>query len=566
MGEGTACWPTRRSRTWYHGVENTRPRRGVTVGDSGRRCATCGAVLVPAARWCGRCGTARVTAGGTRSPRSTSVRLIVAATVAAGIVTVAVAAGLVAHDSPGTSDAAVPDLGSPVEVGPRTPDAAPNASEGSPPGCARLPDGGPCGPPLAADSASLSAVAPHGTAVVYLARRGGEIARFDLPPGVHRWRTTVFPGADMIALRAVDGPLLAARPGELARLDPATGEVRWRHRLAGTTTTPPRAWALDGGVLVLDGDRLEALDLDDGSPRWRTNVSAAFALPTESGLLTVGNAGGALWHPQTGEVWSDRGLLPVAPDTALNGRAHGPLPLWRGGGLAPPTYRQTLFDASTGALLADVAAGPTRVTVTDEVTLQLTWPRGEAVLEVVAFGRGDRVEWTAELPLACCRPVAVPAGRGRIAVASPREGGVVVAASDGRHLAEIRPPAEPEVSALVGVAGELALWRTSSAIVGASLDGTALRLEIADPARLLTIEPLLVAGSEGIVNAEPLTGRHSGYGPPTRPAEHRGARRRGGSRHGGRTRQPGRVQPRGEALRSPHAGRPAAASETGTVR
>jgi hypothetical protein len=463
------------------------------VPDAPLTCDGCGRALPATARWCGGCGAPRPLAAPrvehrAQPPRPQARRWVGA--VAAPSVAVGILLGLLLATTASPDRPADP-VGTPVDL--ERPGTAPSGIlEDPPPAACLLPVDDGCGQVLVDDVSTVTAISPLGPEAVLVARSGGEVRRVDLPSGRERWSVLVFPGADVVGLHVDDGPILVLRPGAIARLDPSSGRVRWERRLGDPTAARlPRTLAVDGGVLVLAADgTLTSLDAGSGEVRWQGSTGSGTVVPTREGLVFARSDGSELWHPDEGLVWErDAALTPRPGPRGV--RADGPLPL---------LSDQGFLVVATGEHLEPPLGGPTLRRVAGPVTLHLRWTDRRSSLDVTAYGREGGVAWTQSgLTVPCCHASIVPADGDRVAITSPDTGGVLLSLSTGARLAAVTPPPGDVDASLVGVAGDLALWRTSDGIFGASLDGAEPRVALAQGAGILALAPLLVADDRQVV-------------------------------------------------------------------
>jgi outer membrane protein assembly factor BamB len=135
---------------------------------------------------------------------------------------------------------------------------------------------------------------------VYVASRGGNVARLDANTGQPRWRVSV--GKPISSGVGADGSLavVATEEGEVFALDAQNGAVRWRARVSSEVLAAPKL--ADELVLVRSADsRIFAFGAADGKRRWVYQRSAAalivrspVGLSVAQGALYAGFSGGKL--------------------------------------------------------------------------------------------------------------------------------------------------------------------------------------------------------------------------------------------------------------------------------
>jgi outer membrane protein assembly factor BamB len=135
---------------------------------------------------------------------------------------------------------------------------------------------------------------------VYVASRGGNVARLEAASGQARWRVSV--GKRISGGVGSDGTLavVASDEGEVFALDARDGAVRWRARVSSEVLAAPKL--SDGLVLVRSADsRIFAFGAEDGKRRWvyqraaaSLSVRSPVGLTVHQGMAYAGFSGGKL--------------------------------------------------------------------------------------------------------------------------------------------------------------------------------------------------------------------------------------------------------------------------------
>lgn len=507
-----------------------------------RRCVSCDAVWRQrTARYCGVCGAGlgaagpgsathrdgasrRTSAGRSArgpSPGGSTSRLalggVVIATLAGAVLLGP--AGIERLDADGGPPTAADD-GSVELVRPRDTGSAPiggstaappddlgptGATDGAvrSPGCRRSDrSAGSCGPRLVDRNDSADVVPLDGGSVLIGLR--GDLVRVEVATGTELWRSTPLPGIVFPRVAAHPTTVLVTSADVVAGVDAATGRVRWRTFLPTPPSGPEdapkaaaHAWMLDGGILVLDGwQQLHALDPADGQLRWTEPDAGGAPVVTSDGIVTTregllrgwepGRAGPRWEHAGSGLLWEreEVGLRirPPRHDAPLT----GPVPLVGG---------RELLDLRTGERTPLLGDGVIRTEVLPEITLVQRWPGAGAPLEVTAYGAGSRPIWQrSDLPIPCCLTLALGSASQTFALApAPRERAVILRMDDGstvRHL-------ERDGGTLVSITDDVAIWRTSTGLVGEHL--ATGRESFRATGAIRSNEPLLLSGPGGIL-------------------------------------------------------------------
>lgn len=391
-----------------------------------------------------------------------------------------------------------PDLAAGVELGTgQQPDATDTEVQ---PTCLRSSrGGGPCGPTLTPAGGRATATPLHSSAVLLMV--DGELRRVDLPDADVAWRTTVFESAGDVGVHASDGGVVVTHDREVARIDARTGEVRWISNV-GTTgpRVAPRAWVVDDGVLTLDASgTLTALDGATGAMRWSSTGMSPEAVITPHGLLATQRGTLGLWHPQDDEPrWSRSGASLASLRLPGGVEAASPVRL---------LATRELVDVADGRTVPIPTGGPSAVRMIGELTLVLRWPGNGPDLELTAIGPSGEVAWQqTDLPVACCLAESVFTAGGQIAVGSSSGTSVLLDLDDGSVAGWL----ERGGATLAGVAGDLVVWRDEAGIVGTDLASG--REAFRGSGRIVSLDPLLLAGPTGLVHVTP-----GGLAPPQPP-------------------------------------------------
>lgn len=493
----------------------TRRRPTLGRGRQRRTCHDCERSWPRSARYCGRCGRHIHNQGGSAAgpgparagtaARRTGPRWLLAA----GAFTILGSVGLLTTlvptlltDTTTATDHGVrvppPGPAGGVEVlVPQVPSAAGTEVQ---PTCLRSSRaGGPCGPTLTQASARATATPLHSSAVLLIV--GGELSRVDLPEGDVAWRTTVFEPAGDVRVHASDDDVVVTHNREVARIDAQTGDVRWISDV-GTTgpRVAPRAWVVDDDVLTLDAaGMLSALDGATGAIRWSSAGMSTEAVITPHGLLVAQRGTLGLWHPQSDQPrWSRSGASLATLRLPSGVRAVSPVRL---------LATRELVDVADGRTVPIPHGGPSAVRMLGELTLVLRWPGNGPDLEITAIGPGGDVAWQqTDLPVACCLAESVFTAGSQIAIGSSTGSSVVLDRDDG----SIRGWLERDGATLAGVAGDLVVWRDDLGIVGT--DRASGREAFRASGRIVSLDPLLLAGPTGLVHVTP-----GGLAPPQPP-------------------------------------------------
>ena len=273
---------------------------------------------------------------------------------------------------------------------------------------------------------------------------GGRMERRELPGGQIAWRTQVFDQALPTTTWYDDGFLVAANREAVVRLEPAAGSIVWRAEPAHPAAGPPQLWLGSAGLLALYSPaRLTLHDLEDGSVRW----SRAAQDP------------------------SMEGVGPVEPERR-DDRERTIRPPMEPGGVDVP-----------GQLPPEL--GSVRL---------LPGDRDEEVVVVAHDRHGGRVWVSGTTRLDPGTQRAVQGGPGRLVIAAEQRSGLVLDASTGELLADLRSPE----GVLRGVVADVALWRVDGILVGRRWsDGADVLQATGD---VVSIDPLIVNGPTGVVH------------------------------------------------------------------
>jgi hypothetical protein len=142
-----------------------------------------------------------------------------------------------------------------------------------------------------------------------------------------------------------------------------------------------------------------------------------------------------------------------------------------------------------------------------ELTLVLRWPGNGPDLELTAIDSTGEVAWQqTDLPVACCLAESVFAAGGQIAIGSSRGTSALLDREDGSITGWL----ERDGATLAGVAGDLVIWRDDQGIVGT--DRSSGREAFRGAGRIVSLDPLLLAGPTGLVHVTP-----GGLAPPQPP-------------------------------------------------
>lgn len=384
---------------------------------------------------------------------------------------------------------APPDPSAEVEVqAPPEPAAADTAVQ---PTCLRSGrGGGPCGPTLTRSSARATATPLRPSAVLLIV--DGELSRVDLPDADVAWRTTPFEDAGDVRVHASGDDVIVTHNREVARIDAGSGDVRWVSDV-GTTgpRVAPRAWVVDDDVLTLDAaGTLTALDGTTGEARWSSTGMSTETAITPHGLLVTQRGTLGLWHPQDDEPrWSRSGASLATLQLPSGVRAVSPVRL---------LATRELVDVADGRTVPIPHGGPSAVRMIGEFTLVLRWPGNGPDLELTAIGPSGDIAWQqTDLPVACCLAESVFAAGGQIAIGSSTGTSALLDLADGSITGWL----EREGATLAGVAGDLILWRDDLGIVGT--DRSSGREAFRGSGRIVSLDPLLLAGPTGLVHVTP---------------------------------------------------------------
>ena len=329
----------------------------------------------------------------------------------------------------------------------------------------------------------------------------GEVRRFEVGSGRLQWRTAPFDRDGELRIRASPEGVVVSRPGEVALLDADTGELRWRQALPSSAArVAPRTWLVDGDVLVLDtGRTLHALDGQDGKVRWAIDDVSPDVITTADGLLLSRAGDLGLWRPDAATpVWSL--AKSEAGPLRLSGQrpAGTPVRMLLGQQLLVPQTGEILdlntLDLNTLDLHDDVHA--TGLALGD-ITLVLRWPEPQ-VFELAGLGPGGAVLWVRDdLEVACCLASSPEASHDRLVIGSPSGPYQLLHRSTGATLARLERPE----ATLEAVAGDLVLWREGEQLIVTDLTTGD---EVArSSGSVRSLEPLLVAGPEGLIHLTP---------------------------------------------------------------
>gem|GEM_PF-4798320 len=370
--------------------------------------------------------------------------------------------------------------------------------------------GGGCIVPLVAHRVShgtLSTLPPDAAVIATT----GEVRLFDVGSGRLEWRTAPFDGDGELRIRAAPEGVVVSRPGEVALLDADTGDLRWRQVLPSSAArVAPRTWLVEGDVLVLDtGRTLHALDGRDGTVRWAIDDVSPDVITTADGLLLSRASELGLWRPDApSPVWS-RAKTEAGPLRLAGQRPAGtPVRMLLGQQLLVPQTGEILdlnrsdlnrsdldrSDLDSPDLHDDV---PATGRALGDITLVLRWPEPD-VFELVGLGPGGAVLWERDdLEVACCLASSPEASHDRLVIGAPSGPYQLLHRSTGATLARLERPQ----ATLEGVAGDLVLWREGEQLIVTDLTTGD---EVArSSGSVRSLEPLLVAGPEGLIHLAP---------------------------------------------------------------
>jgi hypothetical protein len=390
------------------------------------------------------------------------------------------------------TDAAVrvpaPDPADHVEMGAPQ---APATGSAVQPTCERSSrGGGPCGPILTQTTARATATPLDSSAVLLMV--DGELSRVELPEADVAWRTTVFRPAGDVRVHASGNDVVVTHNREVARLDARTGEVQWISDVGVTgPRVAPRAWVVDDDVLTLDAaGTLTALDGATGGIQWSSDGMSTEAVITPHGLLVTQRGRLGLWHPESEEPrWTRNGASLATLHLPSGVRAASPVRL---------LATRELVDVADGRTIPIPHGGPSAVRMMGELTLVLRWPGNGPDLELTAIGPGGDLAWQqSDLPVTCCLAESVFAAGRQIAVGSSAGTSVLLNVHDG----SIDGWLERDGATLAGVAGDLIVWRDDLGIVGT--DRSSGREAFRGAGRIVSLDPLLLAGPTGLVHVTP---------------------------------------------------------------
>jgi outer membrane protein assembly factor BamB len=121
---------------------------------------------------------------------------------------------------------------------------------------------------------------------VYVASRGGNVARLDAASGQAKWRISI--GKRLSGGVGSDGTLVvvASDDGEVMALDAQTGTVKWRARVSSEVLAAPKLG--EGLVLIRSADsKIFAFGGEDGKRRWVYQRAAASLIVRSPVGLTI---------------------------------------------------------------------------------------------------------------------------------------------------------------------------------------------------------------------------------------------------------------------------------------
>jgi hypothetical protein len=472
-------------------------------------CATCGACWRAPARFCGRCGDALA-----QRPPAVRHARPVAAWVTVGVLALVSVAGLTA---------ALQVTGS-------------LAVRRAPPHEVELPATAPEGRGLTGEEAA-AALAPFAPDRLHCR-----------PVGCERWWAQGVVAQASPARAGSD--LVVVIDDRLAALDPRTGDERWAVALTQVRPAAETGWELRPEELLVSGDAdgvvtwaargFVQVRAADGTEQWTLTLPETRRLwsvdLTDERLLVTGATNSAsgpvelvsAFDRRTGTIrWRQRvrwvyasgpqGTLVRTKDDRVvqldpsSGREAFALdvedPRWvraiGGFYVARPDARSVLlFDPGSGALVRpvdDVVAVADLQDGTGGIALLVSGRHGDdepRPSRVVALGAGGQVRW--ERALGCCpRLTAGPPGTVAVGMAG---GGppLVLAAEDGT---ELTPPAWDPASELEWLDRDLLVVTGSQAALVLDRDGSRIVLD-GDRPRVLHVDPLVVAASDGLLGVE----------------------------------------------------------------
>lgn len=454
----------------------------------GPTCVACARPWPRSARFCGWCGDPLPRGHLAVSRQRHPGRWVAAragALVAAGLLGTAAAlvALVIGSGGPAVEVGAVPEASIQLPQAPVRSDTTRSATVCS--AGAREPDA--CVVPLMPDHLSRGMITPLPPDALLVAL-GGELRRFEVASGRLTWRVRPFEAAGGLRVRADGDAVLVSRPGEVALVDAEDGTLRWTRSLpTPPARAAPRAWNLDGDVLVLDTARvLRALDGRDGRVLWSIDDVSPEVAATTHGLLATRAGELGLWHPATPTPAWARGDLTLLPLRLPDGRpASAPIRLLVGRDLLVP---------ESGERIEVHTPWPSTIRVLDDVTLFLHWP-GPDRLELTALGAGGQRLWQRDdVALACCVATGADASGARIVLGNSGGPYEVLDRDTGARTAIVDRPG----ATLEGIAGELVIWREGERLIGTDL---ATGEEVVRTSGIVrALDPLLVSGPEGLIH------------------------------------------------------------------